>query len=104
MIKRILICALLVFMVGCTPKTTPPNYQVIIDPSLLVECAPLPVLDAGVLAMGGLYTEYSNLQGQYIECAIRHDCLIKAVGDDKEKLICTKLQFVPLSKSPPGKK
>ena len=92
MIKQILIaCFLVLTLAGakCT-KDTPPNTRVTFDPSLLVRCPELPKVDPQKLSMGDLYLEYSKLQGQYIECAIRNDCLIEATGDST-KISCPAL-------------
>lgn len=36
------------------------------------------------IALGDFTKIYGELQGQYIECAIRHDCLIEAVQGNSE--------------------
>ena len=100
MIKRILIACMLVLVLGgakCT-RPDPPNNTVIIDPSLKVRCPELPSVDAANLSMGTLYLEYSKLQGQYIECAIRNDCLIEATGDTT-KVTCPALDTLKKEKT-----
>lgn len=88
----ILACAIVLLCGGakCTKDNLPPDTKVIIDPSLKVRCPELPTVDAKNLSMGQLYLEYSKLQGQYIECAIRNDCLIEATGDTT-KVTCPAL-------------
>lgn len=92
-IVRILGALALVLVLGgatCQVKEdTDPLVQ--IDPSLRQRCPELPLVDATTIPMGELYLRYSQLQGQYIECAIRHDCLIEATGDG-DKLVCPKLE------------
>lgn len=91
MIKQVLFACLLVLTLAgakCT-KDVPPQ-DIKIDPSLLVRCPDLPKVDPQRLSMGDLYLEYSKLQGQYIECAVRNDCLIEATGDST-KITCPAL-------------
>ena len=81
------------------------NVRVIIDPSLAVACPALPKIEAETITMGELYTKYSQLQAQYIECAIRNDCLIEAVKtaedtpEDKRgvRVTCPALERLPKS-------
>lgn len=80
---------MVVVLSGATCSKNVKPVQVEIDPSLLQRCPNLPVVPQEQLTMGGLYTEYSKLQQQYIECAIRHDCLIEVV-DGKNVVICPK--------------
>ncbi len=96
MIKNILISAFLVIALAgakCTKDDPPPTGDVQIDPSLLQRCPDLPILPGGVMPMGDLYIKYSELQVQYIECAIRHDCLIE-VASGHAKLTCPALGSV----------
>lgn len=91
MIKQILIaCFLVLTLAGAKCKKDTPPQHITIDPSLLVRCPELPKVDPLKLSMGDLYLEYSKLQGQYIECAIRNDCLIEATGDST-KITCPAL-------------
>ena len=75
---------------SCTRPNHQPTDKVQIDPSLLVRCPELPQVDPKNLPMGELFLEYSKLQGQYIECAIRNDCLIEATADG-HKVTCPAL-------------
>lgn len=93
---RTIIAAILMTLVlagaSCERRTDIDN-GVDIDPSLLVSCPPLPLVDVQeAMSMGVLYLEYSKLQTQYIECAIRNDCLIEAVGGGAVKITCPKLE------------
>ena len=92
MIKQIAIACMLVLVLAgskCT-KGDPPPGGVEIDPSLLVRCPDLPSIPQGEMEAGTLFVKYSELQVQYIECAIRHDCLIE-VSSGHEKLTCPAL-------------
>jgi hypothetical protein len=83
MYQKVLIAFLLVLFLGgakCSPDD-PASSRIELDPSLLVRCPELPYVDLDRVSLGDLTLEYSKLQGQYIECAIRNDCLIEAVGD-----------------------
>ena len=88
----VLACLIVLLCAGakCTKDNLPPDTKVVIDPSLKVRCPELPQVDPQSLSMGQLYLEYSKLQGQYIECAIRNDCLIEATGDTT-KVTCPAL-------------
>jgi len=96
MFKKITAAVLLAFLLtgaSCQTKKTPDPPVVEIDPSLKVACPELPTLDMEqIVSMGTLYLEYSKLQGQYIECAIRMDCLIEATSSGKTKVTCPKLE------------
>lgn len=92
MIKQITIAFMLVLVLAggkCT-KDDPPPGGVEIDPSLLVRCPDLPLIPQGEMEAGALFIKYSELQVQYIECAIRNDCLIE-VASGHEKLTCPAL-------------
>lgn len=94
MIKNILIAATLVLVLGggrCT-KSNPP-ITIAIDPSLLQRCPDLPKPPPGEMEMATLYIKYSELQVQYIECAIRNDCLIE-VASGHTKLTCPALNVI----------
>lgn len=85
MIKKIIAACLLVLVLGgakCTKPDVPPPDRITLDPSLKVRCPELPLIDFERVSLGDLTLEYSKLQSQYIECAIRNDCLIQAVGND----------------------
>lgn len=58
----------------------------------MVQCPALPTLKQwqsklekdGTITLKNFTIIYGELQGQYIECAIRNDCLIEAVQGTKE--------------------
>jgi hypothetical protein len=101
MIKRILIGMFLVLTLAgakCTKEIDPNKVE--IDPSLLVRCPELPVVDPQAMPMGTLMLEYSKLQGQYIECAVRNDCLIEAAtADGTVRITCPALDKLKTEKN-----
>lgn len=95
-ILKVLMLAIFVLVLtgaSCSNSNVRPD-QVEIDPSLRQRCPGLPIVNIEEMNMGDLYVEYGKLQGQYIECAIRHDCLIEAssAGDKKIKITCPTLK------------
>jgi len=81
MIKSITLATMIVLLCcGASCSHVPPQTAVIVDPSLKVRCPELPTIGTQTITMGDLYTRYSDLQEQYIQCAIRNDCLIEAIG------------------------
>lgn len=98
--KRILILLLCVFMLTgakCTKDGVGSNSNVFIDPSMKVRCPDLPKIDLATITLGELYTKYGSLQGEYIQCAIRNDCLIEATdklegGGKDVKVTCPALK------------
>lgn len=94
-IQFILAVSAMVIVLGgakCS-KNDPVAQHVSIDPSLLVACPALPVIDTATITMGQLLTDHEELQKQYIECAIRHDCLIEATRDSTV-ITCPKLDKI----------
>lgn len=92
---KICACALMaVMLMGAKcKKDDPASDHVRIDPSLKQRCPHLPGLNLSGVTMGDLMVAYKDLQVQYIECAIRHDCLIEAV-DSKVEIRCPALERV----------
>lgn len=71
-------------------KDDPASAHISIDPSLKQRCPELPIIDLDTVPMGALLVAYKDLQVQYIECAIRNDCLIETV-DSKIEIKCPAL-------------
>lgn len=93
-IKILAISIMAVALMGAKcKKDEPASNFVRIDPSLKQRCPNLPTLDLTQVTMGDLAVAYKDLQVQYIECAIRHDCLIEAV-DSKVEIKCPALKRV----------
>lgn len=93
-LKIATIATVSVFLMGAKCKQDEPasNY-VTIDPSLKQKCPTLPWFNPESITMGDLMVAYKDLQVQYIECAIRHDCLIEAV-DSKVQIKCPTLKRI----------
>lgn len=90
-LKVLAVIFVVVFLTGASCSNTKPDTPVEIDPSLKQRCPDLPVIALEEMTMGQLYVEYGKLQSQYIECAIRNDCLIEAVetvAGKKAKISC----------------
>lgn len=83
--KSLVIALMAVALMGAKcKKDDPASNHVRIDPSLKQRCPNLPTLDLTQVTMGDLTVAYKDLQVQYIECAIRNDCLIEAVDSTVE--------------------
>lgn len=85
-VAKALVISLMAFalMGAKCKKDEPASNHVRIDPSLKQRCPSLPTLDLTQVTMGDLTVAYKDLQVQYIECAIRNDCLIEAVDSAVE--------------------
>ena len=82
-----LLCLVLASCGTFETKTTPvvQNFDAPkLDPSLLVKCDPLTIPSVGVFSLGDLTAAYTDLQGQYTECAVRQACLVGASADPKK--------------------
>lgn len=92
--KFFMLSLMSVFLMGAKcQKDDPASDHVKIDPSLRQRCPNLPVLEMTGMTMGDLLMRYKDLQVQYTECAIRHDCLIEAV-DSKVEIRCPAIKRV----------
>jgi hypothetical protein len=101
LMKVALVIALVLSVASCdTLKTKPSSVQNFdapkLDPSLLVKCDPLDVPNLGLFSLGDLTTAYTDLQGQYTECAVRQACLVGASLDPKKATLrCAALDKLP---------
>lgn len=88
-IRKLILGSLVLTVIGiagCNSIPTKPSSQIsmqdfvkTIDPKSLQRCPALPVPASTVTPTSELLPMYGSLQGQYSDCAIRHDCLIAVI-------------------------
>lgn len=83
-LKNLFIVSVLFLIQGCQSLTIPSDDIInkekrTIPPELLIKCEDLPEIDNSVLYLGELMQYIELLMGNYTDCVVRHDKLIKKV-------------------------